>query len=59
MTDKAKEARRAYKRAWNKRNPDKVKKYQADYWNRKAQQAEAEKAEAEAYAAQMASALPF
>ena len=41
MTDKAKEARREYKRAWNRANRDKVKQYQADYWNRKAQQAEA------------------
>lgn len=41
MTDAAKEARRAYKREWNRRNKDKVKQYQADYWNRKAQEAEA------------------
>ena len=40
MTDKAKEARRAYKREWNRRNPDKVKAAQERYWNRKAQQAQ-------------------
>ena len=38
MTDAAKEARKAYKRAWNKANPEKVKQYQANYWNKKAQQ---------------------
>lgn len=38
MTEQAKEARRAYKRAWNKRNPDKVKDYQERYWNKKAEQ---------------------
>lgn len=36
MTDKAKEARRAYKRAWAKRNPDKVKAAQERYWTKKA-----------------------
>lgn len=36
MDEKAKEARRAYKREWNRRNPDKVKEYQARYWARKA-----------------------
>ena len=38
MTDAAKEARRAYKRAWNKANPEKVKAYQANYWQKKAEQ---------------------
>ena len=41
MTDAAKEARRAYKRAWNKKHPDKIKEYQAKYWNKKAEQAAA------------------
>lgn len=41
MNEAAKEARRAYKRAWNKAHPDKVRKYQADYWTRKAEQAAA------------------
>lgn len=40
ITEAAKEARRAYKRKWNKEHPDKVKQYQTDYWNRKAAQAE-------------------
>ena len=38
MTEAAKEARRAYKRAWNRANPEKVKAYQANYWNKKAQE---------------------
>lgn len=38
MNDKAKEARRAYKREWNRRNRDKVKQAQARYWERKAAQ---------------------
>lgn len=37
MTEQAKEARRAYKREWNRRNADKVKAAQARYWERKAQ----------------------
>ena len=41
MTDKAKEARRQYKREWNRRNPDKVKAAQERYWNKKAEQTEA------------------
>ncbi len=41
MTDAAKEARRAYKRAWRKKNPDKVKAATARYWERKAKQAAA------------------
>lgn len=39
MTEKAKEARRAYKREWNRKNRDKVKAAQERYWNRKAQEA--------------------
>lgn len=38
MTEAAKQARREYKRAWNRANPDKVKKYQAEYWQRKAEE---------------------
>ena len=41
MNEAAKEARRAYKRKWNREHPDKVKQYQANYWNRKAQEAAA------------------
>lgn len=40
MTEAAKEARRAYKRAWNEKNRDKVKEYQHRYWNKKAQEAQ-------------------
>ena len=36
MNEKAKEARRAYKREWNRKNRDKVKAAQARYWERKA-----------------------
>lgn len=36
MNDRAKEARRAYKREWNRNNKDKVKAAQERYWNRKA-----------------------
>lgn len=38
MTDRAKEARKAYKREWCKRNRDKVKEYQERYWNKRAEQ---------------------
>ena len=37
MNEQAKQLRREYKRAWNKRNPDKVRQYQENYWNRKAE----------------------
>ena len=36
MTEAAKEARRAYKREWNRANPEKVKAYQEKYWNKRA-----------------------
>ena len=42
MTEEAKEARRAYRRKWNKEHPDKVKEYQARYWQKKADQAAAQ-----------------
>lgn len=38
MDKKAVEARRAYKRAWAKANPDKVRAQQERYWKRKAEQ---------------------
>ena len=41
MNEQAKEARRAYKREWNRRNRDKVRDAQARYWERKAAEAEA------------------
>lgn len=40
MDEKATQARRDYKKAWAKKNPEKVKQYQANYWKRKAAAAE-------------------
>lgn len=49
MDEKAKEARRAYKREWNRKNRDKVRAAQERYWARKAAAAEsADKEETEA-----------
>lgn len=39
MTEQAKEARRAYKREWAKRNPDKIRAQQERYWTKKAETA--------------------
>lgn len=39
MNEQAKEARRAYKREWNRKNRDKVKAAQERYWNRRAKAA--------------------
>lgn len=39
MTEAAREARRAYKREWNKKNRDKVKAAQDRYWEKKAEAA--------------------
>ncbi len=36
MTDKAIEARREYKRKWNREHADRVKTYQKNYWEKKA-----------------------
>lgn len=36
LSKEAREARRAYKREWAKKNPEKIRKYQIDYWERKA-----------------------
>lgn len=36
LTDQAREARKAYKREWNRKNADKVKAAQERYWNKKA-----------------------
>ena len=47
MDEKAREARRAYKREWNRKNRDKVKAAQDRYWARKAAQIEAAKNSAE------------
>lgn len=40
MNEKAKAARREYKRKWAKANPDKVRAAQERYWQRKAEQQE-------------------
>ncbi len=39
MDEKAKAARREYLRAWRAANKDRVKVYNAEYWNRKANRA--------------------
>lgn len=36
MTEKAAEARRAYKREWARKNPDKVRAQQERHWAKKA-----------------------
>lgn len=41
MTKAAREARRAYKRKWQRENPDKVKEYQRRYWEKQAELAKA------------------
>ncbi|MBQ2348358.1 MAG: phosphatase [Clostridia bacterium] len=41
MTPEAREARKAYKREWAKKNPDKIRQYQETFWNKKAQEAAA------------------
>lgn len=46
MDDKAKAARRAYKREWARKNPDKCRKYQENYWTKIAEQAEQAEREA-------------
>ena len=52
MDERAKEARRAYKRAWNHANKDKVKAAQERYWMRKAAEMEAaERVQAEQFPA--------
>lgn len=42
MTEKAIEARRAYKREWARRNPDKVRAWHERYWEKKAAEQEAQ-----------------
>lgn len=44
MNSKAKEARREYKRNWQRQNRDKCRAQQERYWTKRAQQ-EAEKAQ--------------
>ena len=44
MTDAAIQARREYNRQWRAKNPDKVKQYKVNHWEKKAQQAAAQQA---------------
>lgn len=44
MTEQARKARNAYKRAWAQKNPDKIKAQQERYWNKRAEQAAGEPA---------------
>lgn len=39
MTNAAKEAQREYTRRWRRANPDKVRDYNARYWEKKAKEA--------------------
>ena len=48
MNEKAKEARRAYKREWARKNPDKVRAAQERFYNKKAAEAEQEEAQKKA-----------
>ena len=52
MTDEAREAQRAYKRAWSAANKDKIKKYNAAYWEKQAAQKRQKAAESTAPAAE-------
>lgn len=36
MTEAAKEARREYKKAWNRAHPDRVRQHQETYWTKRA-----------------------
>ncbi|MCX0355265.1 hypothetical protein LI064_12130 [Clostridium perfringens] len=38
MNDKAREERNAYMREWRKKNKDKVKKYNDNYWESKSKE---------------------
>lgn len=45
MTEAAKEARRAYRREWNKTHKENIKRHQATYWEKKAREAAAAKSD--------------
>jgi hypothetical protein len=36
LSEQAKEAKRQYHRDWQKRNPEKVKQHQVNFWEKKA-----------------------
>lgn len=40
LTEEAKKARREYLRAYRKKNPDKVRKWNANFWEKKAKEME-------------------
>lgn len=42
MSAEAKAARNAYLREWRKKNPNKVRQHQENYWQRQAERQEAE-----------------
>ncbi len=42
MTAQAAEARKAYKREWAKKHPDKIREYQRRYWTKKGEAATSE-----------------
>lgn len=44
ITDAARIARREYHKKWQREHKDKVKEYHNKYWNKKAEQIQAEKA---------------
>jgi predicted RNA-binding Zn-ribbon protein involved in translation (DUF1610 family) len=41
LSDKAREIKNAYQREWRRKNPERLKKHMADYWERKAAKASA------------------
>lgn len=36
LSEEAKQKRAEYQRNWRRKNPDRLRKYQANYWERKA-----------------------
>ena len=36
LSDEARKLRNAYQKEWKRKNPDKVRKYDTDFWERKA-----------------------
>lgn len=45
LSKEANAARNAYYRAWRKRNPEKMKQYQENYWKKKAEEIQEEEKE--------------
>lgn len=44
MTDEAREQERQYRKAWRKANRDKIRRYNENYWEKKARQMKQEAA---------------